>query len=92
MLESIGWATYLFYAAWNVVAFFVVWKWFVETKGKTLEEIDAVFNDGAAAVDINKSFDYHQTQQMGEEKPTTFNASVSDEEQDAALKNKKEQA
>ncbi|GAA5817299.1 hypothetical protein MFLAVUS_010843 [Mucor flavus] len=92
MLESIGWATYLFYAAWNVVAFFVVWKWFVETKGKTLEEIDAVFNDGAAAVDINKSFDYHQTQQLGEEKPTTFNASVSDEEQDAALKNKKEQA
>jgi hypothetical protein len=61
LLESIGWATYIFYACWNIVAFFVVWKWFVETKGKSLEEIDAIFNDGAGSVDaIEKSFDHHQ--------------------------------
>lgn len=53
LLEAIGWATYIFYAAWNLIALFVVWKWFVETKGKSLEEIDAIFNDGAAATEID---------------------------------------
>lgn len=70
LLESIGWATYIFYAAWNVVAFFVVWKWFVETKGKTLEEIDAVFADGAATTAIDRSFEYHD-QQIGEGKDSS---------------------
>ncbi|KAI8338798.1 general substrate transporter [Choanephora cucurbitarum] len=60
LLEAIGWATYIFYAAWNVVAFFVVWKWFVETKGKSLEEIDALFKDNAAAVGIDKSYEADQ--------------------------------
>ncbi|RCI07325.1 hypothetical protein CU098_014023 [Rhizopus stolonifer] len=50
LLDQIGWATYIFYAAWNFVAFVVVYLWFVETKGKTLEEIDAVFNDGAGDI------------------------------------------
>lgn len=57
LLEAIGWATYLFYAAWNLVALFVVWKWFVETKGKSLEEIDAIFNDGAGATEIDELTD-----------------------------------
>lgn len=70
LLESIGWATYIFFAAWNVVAFFVVWKWFVETKGKTLEEIDAIFADGAATLAIDKSFEYHD-QQTGNEKSSS---------------------
>ena len=60
LLEAIGWGTYIFYAAWNVVAFFVVWKWFVETKGKSLEEIDALFKDNAAAVGIDKSYEADQ--------------------------------
>ncbi|RCH91319.1 hypothetical protein CU097_010952 [Rhizopus azygosporus] len=50
LLDRIGWATYIFYAAWNVVALFVVYMWFVETKGKSLEEIDAIFEDGAGDV------------------------------------------
>ncbi|CEP12195.1 hypothetical protein [Parasitella parasitica] len=41
--------------AWNLVALFVVWKWFIETKGKSLEEIDAVFNDSAGAIEIDDS-------------------------------------
>ncbi|KAG2205912.1 hypothetical protein INT46_002532 [Mucor plumbeus] len=61
LLEAIGWATYLFYAAWNLVALFVVWKWFVETKGKSLEEIDAIFNDGAAATEIDDLNDEKKT-------------------------------
>ncbi|KAI8080044.1 general substrate transporter [Halteromyces radiatus] len=45
MLASIGFGTYVFYAAFNVVAFFTVYCFFVETKGKSLEEIDALFGD-----------------------------------------------
>ncbi|KAG0941975.1 hypothetical protein G6F57_005934 [Rhizopus arrhizus] len=50
LLDRIGWATYIFYAAWNVVALVVVYFWFVETKGKSLEEIDAMFDDGAGEI------------------------------------------
>ncbi|CAO3588953.1 unnamed protein product [Absidia cylindrospora] len=45
MLESIGFGTYVFYAAFNVIAFFIVYFFFVETKGKSLEEIDELFGD-----------------------------------------------
>ncbi|SAL99551.1 hypothetical protein [Absidia glauca] len=45
MLEAIGFGTYVFYAAFNVIAFFVVYFFFVETKGKSLEEIDELFGD-----------------------------------------------
>ncbi|KAI8979369.1 general substrate transporter [Mycotypha africana] len=55
LLEAIGWATYIFYAAWNLVALFVVWRWFVETKGKSLEEIEAMFADGAAVTSTTTS-------------------------------------
>ncbi|KAI8879159.1 general substrate transporter [Backusella circina FSU 941] len=48
LLEKIGWATYLFYAAWNVIALVIVYIWFVETKGKSLEEVDLIFDDGCA--------------------------------------------
>lgn len=62
LLQAIGWGTYLFYAAWNLVALFVVWTWFVETKGRSLEEIDAIFQDGAAADVIHDGFiEYHQS-------------------------------
>ena len=36
---AFGW-----YAAWNIVGFFLVLFFLPETKGKTLEELDAVFN------------------------------------------------
>lgn len=75
-MEAIGWATYIFYAAWNLVALFVVWKWFVETKGKTLEEIHAVFNDGAGGSEniINKSFELHESKQMKEQRSASFDS------------------
>jgi hypothetical protein len=34
------------YASWNVVGFFLVLLFMPETKGKTLEELDAVFDVG----------------------------------------------
>jgi MFS family permease len=67
LLQAIGWGTYLFYAAWNLVALFVVWMWFVETKGRSLEEIDDIFQDGAAAIARDKSFEEYNHNQFGDE-------------------------
>ncbi|KAK2021199.1 general substrate transporter [Colletotrichum zoysiae] len=45
MLDSWGFGTYIFYGGWCGLS--VIWAWFflVETKGKTLEEMDEVFGD-----------------------------------------------
>lgn len=44
LFKSIGWKTYMVNASWNVL--FVIWVYFcwVETKGRTLEEIDELFD------------------------------------------------
>ncbi|KAK2776364.1 hexose transporter [Colletotrichum kahawae] len=42
-LEKMGWRFYATNAAWNVGVLAIIWWLFVETKGKTLEEIDALF-------------------------------------------------
>jgi hypothetical protein len=39
-LASIGWKTYMINGAWNVVMLFAILYYWIETKGKTLEEID----------------------------------------------------
>ncbi|EON96459.1 putative hexose transporter protein [Phaeoacremonium minimum UCRPA7] len=44
-LEHIGWRTYMINAAWNVVQFIFVAIFWVETKGLTLEQIDAKFEE-----------------------------------------------
>ncbi|KAJ7195508.1 MFS sugar transporter-like protein, partial [Mycena pura] len=55
-LANIGWKTYMINAAWNALEVpFVMWYW-VETMGKTLEEIDELF-DGvkhSTAPDLEK--------------------------------------
>ena len=43
MLEDLGWKTYIMNASWNFVLIAFVWFYWVETKGKTLEELDEVF-------------------------------------------------
>ena len=45
MIQSISYGTYVFFAVFCVLSFF--WSWFLapETKLKTLEEMDQVFND-----------------------------------------------
>lgn len=43
-LEAIAWKTYIINASWDVLELlYLVWAW-VETKDKTLEEIDAIFD------------------------------------------------
>lgn len=45
MLESIGWGTFIFFAAFAVVAGIWTILCVPETKDKTLEQLDRLFND-----------------------------------------------
>ncbi|KAK5116459.1 hypothetical protein LTR62_008008 [Meristemomyces frigidus] len=42
-LANIGWKMYFVNASWDIVIIFLIAYFWVETKGKTLEEIDAIF-------------------------------------------------
>ncbi|EEY17442.1 lactose permease [Verticillium alfalfae VaMs.102] len=49
-LENIGWRFYLVYVAILAVESFIAYGWFLETKGKALEEIAVIFDGEAADV------------------------------------------
>lgn len=42
-IANIGWKIYMVNASWDIVIFGLIAYYWVETKGKTLEEIDAIF-------------------------------------------------
>lgn len=44
MMEDIGWKTYIVNASWNVLFWLYIFFQWVETKDKTLEEIDILFD------------------------------------------------
>jgi hypothetical protein len=46
MVAGIHWGTYLFFAAWNAVFVPVVYFFYPETAGRSLEEIDIIFAKG----------------------------------------------
>ncbi|KAK1997084.1 general substrate transporter [Colletotrichum falcatum] len=48
MLETIGFGTYLFFAAFCALAFIMTYFFVPETRGKSLEDMDLVFGDTAA--------------------------------------------
>ncbi|KAM5448687.1 hypothetical protein MaudCBS49596_005193 [Microsporum audouinii] len=48
MLDKIGWGTYIFFAAFCLIAFIFTFLYVPETRGKTLEEMDVVFGDTEA--------------------------------------------
>lgn len=72
MLETLGWGTYIFFAAFCLLAFFFVWFCVPETKGKSLEEMDVVFGDTAAHEEklqlINILADLREGESVGSEK------------------------
>ncbi|CAG8113841.1 unnamed protein product [Penicillium olsonii] len=43
-LQAIGWKLYLVYVAWLCIEVVVIWKFFVETKGPSLEAIAVLFD------------------------------------------------
>ncbi|KAK6459508.1 lactose permease [Scheffersomyces xylosifermentans] len=42
-MKNIGFWFYVFYVFWDIFEFFIVYFFFVETRGKTLEEMDRIF-------------------------------------------------
>ncbi|KAF3763113.1 putative sugar transporter [Cryphonectria parasitica EP155] len=42
-LVNLGWKMYIINAAWDIIIFVLIAVYWVETKGKTLEEVDAIF-------------------------------------------------
>ena len=45
MLARLGWKTYIINASWNILFWGYVYFQWVETKGRTLEEIDELFDE-----------------------------------------------
>ena len=42
-LKKISWRIYIIYAVWNIVQTVWIYFFFVETRGRTLEELDPIF-------------------------------------------------
>ncbi|KAG6991739.1 hypothetical protein FOFC_00028 [Fusarium oxysporum] len=53
MLQRLGWATYIFFGAMNVVAMPLVWFFFPEVSKKSLEEINLLFTSNSLLVSKN---------------------------------------
>jgi hypothetical protein len=51
MLTSIGFGTYVFFAAFCLLALIWVYFFIPETMGRTLEQMDYVFNDNQTSVE-----------------------------------------
>lgn len=49
MISGIGFGTYVFFAAFCLLALVWVWFFIPETNGRTLEQMDAVFGDSQTA-------------------------------------------
>ncbi|KAH7166560.1 lactose permease [Dactylonectria macrodidyma] len=65
-LQKIGWKFYIVYVAVLAVESFIAYGWFVETKGKTLEEIAVIFDgpegDHAAGAKASKVMHVEETE------------------------------
>lgn len=65
-LQNIGWRYYLVYVAVLVVESVIAYGWFVETKGKALEEIAVIF-DGEEAAPLREDLKLGDTTVVEEE-------------------------
>lgn len=59
MLQKLGWATYIFFGAMNVVAMPLIWFFFPEVSQKSLEEINLLFTSNSLLVSENMK-EYHR--------------------------------
>lgn len=57
MLEQLGWGTYIFFAAFCLLALVFTYFFVPETRGKSLEDMDMVFGDTAAHEEKTRLFD-----------------------------------
>ncbi|OAL05241.1 general substrate transporter [Phaeosphaeriaceae sp. SRC1lsM3a] len=72
MLDTIGYGTYLFFAAFALIAFAFTWFLIPETKGKTLEEMDGVFGDTTAQEEKTRLYNIAQSLGLEEAENAAF--------------------
>ncbi|OZJ01946.1 hypothetical protein BZG36_05125 [Bifiguratus adelaidae] len=77
-LTAIGWKYYLVYCCWLFVELFVVWKYYVETKGRTLEELAEIFDGDQAALVVAEARRLEALNLAAEEKANRDNLEVLD--------------
>jgi len=53
-LGAIRWKYYIVYCAWLVFELAFMWRYVVETKGRSLEETAALFDGEGVVADLNK--------------------------------------
>lgn len=53
MLDKLGWGTYIFFSAWCLAGAVFLWFLIPETRGKTLEEMDAAFGSHSSQEDMD---------------------------------------
>jgi len=80
MLETIGYGTYLFFAAFALIAFFFTWFIIPETMGKSLEDMDKVFGDTTAHEEKTRLYQIAQSLGLEEAEQAAL-----DEKADKAL-------
>jgi len=54
LVQATGCGAYTFFAVFGLLSFAFVWFYVPETRGKSLEEMDIVFNDRSGVNDITK--------------------------------------
>lgn len=59
MLSHIGWYTFIFFGAMNIIAMPIIHFFYVETAGRTLEEITLLFSADSPFVSANMA-EYHR--------------------------------
>lgn len=52
--DAIGWKLYIVYCGWLALEVIIVWNVFIETKGRTLEELAILFDGDQAPLVIEK--------------------------------------
>lgn len=61
-LESIGWHWYIYYCVWIACIVAIVYFFFVETRGPTLEEIAVIFDGPSALPSLEKELQEQDTE------------------------------
>lgn len=96
MISNISWGTYLVFAIINACFLPFIWFFYVETKGRSLEEIDLIFAKGfhenISYVRASKELPFFSEAEL-DEKSREYGAQSSDDEsgkaEDAAMKEAK---
>lgn len=81
-LDAIGWKTYMINGAWDVLQVAFIAVYWVETKNKTLEEIDILFDETAVTADMPKIQDVIEGRVPDNKVTATIEAAVALKEDD----------